>query len=260
MKSMNESFILFSKSYIAKALSRDYAGEGEGYSAGLLCNIIYSLQIPIYILLSVPCRIPILDQFCETFSRSWSRGIIGFALRAIYWKTKLNYMGIDVFIDKGVTIFGPRNVSIGSGTYIDVDCCLICTAGSITIGERVHVGNNCIINGRPFVRIGNGVGVSAGCKIYGSTQYYKDEQGKRVSGSPMMPVGEYFIKRVGITIEDFAFLGFNCVLLPGAYMGKYTVLGANSLLKDRLEDYCVAFGTPAKVYLKENLSGKKESG
>ncbi|MBL0225853.1 MAG: acyltransferase [Geobacteraceae bacterium] len=49
-----------------------------------------------------------------------------------------------------------------------------------------------------------------------------------------------------ITIGDYCFVGTDCVLLGGAVLPSYSVLGAKSLLnKSHTEEYCLYAGVPA---------------
>jgi acetyltransferase-like isoleucine patch superfamily enzyme len=54
-----------------------------------------------------------------------------------------------------------------------------------------------------------------------------------------------------IEIGSFAFIGTNCVILPGSSLPSYTILGAKSLLNKKLvEEKCLYGGVPA-IKIKE---------
>ena len=48
-------------------------------------------------------------------------------------------------------------------------------------------------------------------------------------------------------IGDGSWLGHGTVVLPGATIGRHVVVGANSVVRGELPDFCVAAGNPAKV-------------
>lgn len=54
-----------------------------------------------------------------------------------------------------------------------------------------------------------------------------------------------------ISIGSYCLLGTSCVLLPGAALGDYSVLGANSLLNKGFNDQYILFGGVPAVMVKE---------
>ena len=48
-------------------------------------------------------------------------------------------------------------------------------------------------------------------------------------------------------IGDGSWLGYGTVVLPGPTIGRHVVIGANSVVRGDIPDYCVAAGSPAKV-------------
>jgi acetyltransferase-like isoleucine patch superfamily enzyme len=56
---------------------------------------------------------------------------------------------------------------------------------------------------------------------------------------------------IPVSIGEYCFVGAACVLLPGAALPDYSVLGANSLLnKSYTEIYCLYAGSPARLMKK----------
>jgi acetyltransferase-like isoleucine patch superfamily enzyme/glycosyltransferase involved in cell wall biosynthesis len=231
---------LFSRRYIARGVASDSI-ESDKIEIGSWPIAAEYLQVPAYLVLSLPCRIPIIDQLCETIARCWSRGVVGFLLRAVYWKTKLGGMGVNVFIDQYSSIFGSRNVYIGSDTHIDTDVTIICAAGKLRVGDFVHIANGVVINGKPFVSIGDCTALAAGSKVYGSTT--------RPEGcmSPMVSRDKTIVDEVGVEIGRNCLVGLNTVVLPGARIGDNAVIGANSLVNSEISRMSIAFGNPARV-------------
>ena len=48
-------------------------------------------------------------------------------------------------------------------------------------------------------------------------------------------------------INDEASLGANSTVLPGITVGKYSLIGANSLVTKDIPDHCLAYGSPAQI-------------
>lgn len=53
-----------------------------------------------------------------------------------------------------------------------------------------------------------------------------------------------------ILIKRGCWVGQNVVILPGVTIGKYSIIGANSVVTKSIPDRCIAVGTPAKVIKK----------
>lgn len=235
---MIESLVLFSPSYIERGLHDDFVGKNI-YIPSKLAYIIYYLQIPFYCILWVLSKTPLINQMYETIARCWSRGIIGFVLRGSYWKANLGSCGMNLFVDQHASAFGIQNIHIKNDTHIDTGVVLLCAKGRLEIGNFCHIANNVIINGKPFVKIGDGTAVAAGAKIYGSTA---KSNGK--SFSPMSLCVN--TAEVGVEIGANALVGINAVVLPGAKIGNYACLGANSYLDKEIKSKMIAIGNPAK--------------
>ena len=62
-----------------------------------------------------------------------------------------------------------------------------------------------------------------------------------------MPVKLSPIKQLRtITIGDGTWIGRNSIVI-GCSIGKHCVIGANSVVKHDIPDYCVAAGIPARI-------------
>jgi len=239
----------FSKRYITRGLVGDWIGEDwESEVLSVIQRISRELvwwgQIPAAGILSQCLKVPI---FAEWWARTMGRGIPGFFLRACFWRTRLAFGGQDVFIDQGVTVFGPSHCVIDDGSFIEKGATLECSEDAeIDIGRCVHVGAYAYINGKPFVRIGDYSCIDCHCVVFGSSNRYRDNEGNRYSMSCAAPMSMQLVDKVGVVIGKFAFLGPNSVLVC-ASMGDYVIVGANSFVKADIPDGAVAAGSPAKI-------------
>ena len=239
--------ILFSLDYIERGLRGNFVHNIK-YKVSFWAYVLYYLQMPIYCVLWIFSVVPIVKQLYETISRVWSRGIIGFFLRGSYWKANLGRCGVNVFIDQYASAFGMENIYIRNDVHVDTGVVLLCAKGRLDIGNYCHIASNVLINGKPFVMIGDHTALAASCKIYGSTT-----KSEGASMSPMSPEGMIITSEIGIKIGMNSLIGINSIVLPGAKIGNNSCLGANSICQSEIPDCMIALGNPAKIIKKRDL-------
>lgn len=136
----------------------------------------------------------------------------------------------------------------------------------IAIGRAVHVGPNCWFNvmsdlneSSPVLSIGDQTAIVGSCTItavkrviveprvlMAGNVYISDHT--HAHDSRTMAIKDQGVTKVSpVRICEGAWLGQNVVICPGVTVGRNAVIGANSLVRDDVPDFCVAAGTPAKV-------------
>lgn len=181
--------------------------------------------------------------------------------RAGYWSSKFGKMGKGVRIDLGVVIRGnPKNIEIGDYSYIDTNVQLEVYA-PIKIGKYVHITSGVHIQSGDEVIIGDFACVANGTKIYASSNTYKtpDEREKNIllSMSSSSPPELQYIERSPIIIEEYAFVGLNCVILPGVRIGRGAIIGAGAVVTKDIPPYTIAVGIPARLVKKRVIPESK---
>jgi len=172
--------------------------------------------------------------------------------RAGLWQAKIGKMGKGVRIDSGVIIRGQaRNIEIGDYSYIDVDVHFE-IGESIKIGRYVHIAPSVYIqSGGGEVIIGEYAAVANNTWIYTASNTYKapDERERNIllSMSAAAPEGLQFVEKAPVAIEEYAFVGIGCVVLPGVRIGRGAVVGAGSVVTKDIPPYTIAVGVPAMV-------------
>ncbi len=121
----------------------------------------------------------------------------------------------------------------------------------IDAGERLRIGKystltwQVLIEGGAKTDIGHRVFLGPGTKILTSTYefdgYYSIEH---------LPGDVGKIRYGDVIIEDDAYVGANCTILPGTIIRKGAFVGASSLVKGELEPWTVYVGTPCKAIRK----------
>jgi acetyltransferase-like isoleucine patch superfamily enzyme len=106
----------------------------------------------------------------------------------------------------------------------------------VHIGKNVEIGYFCIIGHvHPhMIHIGNNAVITAKSVVLEHDNAYFYTVGNDVE------FGE-------VQIGEGAFIGIGTIIMPGTEIGKGSIVGAMSLVKDDIPDRCVAAGIPAIV-------------
>ena len=120
-------------------------------------------------------------------------------------------IGENSVVNNQLTVVLPKNVKIGSGVTV-MNGALMMAAGGITIEDKVMIAANVQLisnNHDPYIR-------------------------EVLTCKPIL-------------IKYGAWIGAGATILPGVTVGKYAIIGANSVVNKDIPDYAVAVGSPAKV-------------
>lgn len=181
--------------------------------------------------------------------------------------SQLNFkkIGKNVLIDANVIIPFPCNVEIGNDVRIDTMCILSTgTKGKIIIKNNVHISpfNLLYCADNHKIVFENHSSSSAGCKLYGKSNYY---DGSFLINPTHSPEDAPVIAG-DIILNKFTALGAESILFPGSIIPLGTVLGAKSMYlgKHSLDEWSVYAGAPIRFIKKrsnrcEKLSKRYES-
>jgi len=134
-------------------------------------------------------------------------------------------IGDDVTLH-GVTTFATTKVlddpalTIGDRTYVGYQV-------TISAGERVEIGSDCLIADRVLIADNDGHPV---------------DMAKRIAHEPVAPE-----QIRPIVIEDGAWIGSRAVILKGVRIGKGAVVGAGAVVTRDVPPLTVVGGNPARV-------------
>ncbi len=112
--------------------------------------------------------------------------------------------------------------------------------GDVVIGRRSVINSGCVLYIGNGIRIGRSVLVAANC-TFAPTNHAFGDPDRRIQDQGFQP------SRGGICIGDDVWIGANTVLVDGARIGSGSVIGAASLVRGTLPEFCIAFGVPAEV-------------
>ena len=129
---------------------------------------------------------------------------------------------------------------------------------NITIGNNVHLGPGCELDGAGAISIGDGVIFAPEVCIYSRTHNFNSSDLRSIPYDNRMITAN-------VIIGDYVWIGRRVIVLPGVTIGKGVVIGAGSIVSKDIPDYAVAVGNPAKVVkyrdskVFEDLVNKKDS-
>ena len=106
----------------------------------------------------------------------------------------------------------------------------------VRIAKNVEIGYFCIIgNVHPhMIKLEEGAVVSGKSVILEHDNAYYYARGGKVKFGP-------------VVIEEKAFIGLNCVVMPGVTIGARSIIGAGSVVTKNIPPDSVAAGSPAKI-------------
>ena len=108
----------------------------------------------------------------------------------------------------------------------------------LVIGNNVGIAQNCFIQVRGKVTIGNDVMFGPGVSVF------SEEHGFEQVEVPMIAQQE---TRKGVQIGDNVWVGTRAVILGGVTIGEGSIIAAGALVKESVPPYSVVAGIPAKV-------------
>lgn len=155
--------------------------------------------------------------------------------------------GKGAYIRKPLLIINPRFIAIGNKVSICDGARLEAIQDNdhrtpnLTIGDNTNIEQNVHIVCHSRVAIGSNVSITGHCSIVDVTHPFEDVGHPLKIGARIQDDDSY------VEIGDGSFIGFGTVILPNVRIGKYVVVGSNSVVVHDLPDHSVAAGSPAKV-------------
>ena len=145
-----------------------------------------------------------------------------------------------------IRLHGVQNIAVGSRVFVGSDSWLEVVGASarrtepaIVIGDGTSISGHCTITAAQSVVIEANVLIARYAYISDHSHAYT---------SPELPIKAQGITKIApVRICEGAWLGQNVVVCPGVTIGRNAVIGANSVVREDVPDFCVAVGAPAKV-------------
>ena len=152
-------------------------------------------------------------------------------------KSDCKYIFINGIVNKipvwNVRAFFYRLVGmkIGKGSRILLGTRIMSPA-NIEIGERTIINEECVLDGRGGLVIGNDVSISIQSMI--------------LTGSHDLSSENFQYIKNEVTIKDNAWLCARSIILPGAEIGRASIIAAGCVFRGIADDNCIYGGVPSK--------------
>jgi acetyltransferase-like isoleucine patch superfamily enzyme len=192
-------------------------------------------------------------------------GALGLWLRAKFYPGLLKQAGRGAIFGEGTVLHYPKKIALGKGVAMAYGCLLDARGTSnqgITIGDNVIIGRNTsIVCKDGDIRIGNEVGIGAGCML-SAVSGNRLEIGDHVMIAPYVYIGgvSYNFERTdmplyeqgthpqgGSRIGDNVWLGANVTVLDGVDVGQNAIVAAGAVVTKDIPAGGIAAGVPAKL-------------
>jgi len=121
-------------------------------------------------------------------------------------------------------------MKIGRSTYIQMGLSIMAPE-KIEIGEHCIINQNCLLDGRGGLTIGNNVNISYAVYIFTADH---DVHSPDFAGC-LAPV----------VVQDYAWLSSRATLLPGVTIGQGAVVAAGAVVTKDVAPYTIVGGVPA---------------
>lgn len=151
-------------------------------------------------------------------------------------------LGEGILLSRKASVYGAKNISIGSQVRIDDFCVLSAGEGGIFLGNYIHLGvYSSIIGGGP-VTLEDFVNISSRVSIYSSN----DDYSGAAMTNPMVPSAYTNIQSAAVRLCRHAIVGSGSVILPGVTIGEGVAIGALSLVNQDCLPFGIYAGVPAR--------------
>ncbi len=151
-------------------------------------------------------------------------------------------VGREPKVSRGVTVFGdPANIVLGDNVRIDHGVTILAGSGHLEIGSHVHVALGVVLLCAGGISLGDFTAIGFGGRLISASD---DFTGDFLIG-PIYGPGYTKVRAAHIIMERGSILGAGCTILPGVKMAKFSVAGANTLLRKDTRAFHVYTGSPA---------------
>lgn len=153
-------------------------------------------------------------------------------------------IGAKSMVIKPMEISGYKRISIGNHVRIGYKGWLASMPLTNNANPELSIGDGCKIGNFNHIyctsRITLGRNVLTADKVYISDNSHAYQNIEiPIWQQPIIQLNE-------VNIGDSSWIGEN-VCIIGANIGKHCIIGANSVVRSNIPDYCVAVGTPARI-------------
>lgn len=142
---------------------------------------------------------------------------------------------VKIRVGNGAIVVTGARADIGDGTHIAVGGPAGAPA-TLTLGDRVRIGDRCIINATHSITIGDRAEISWNVQILDSDFH-----------TLTYPDGRVSTKSRPVVIGEHVLVGTGAVILKGVTIGDGAIVGAGSVVSRDVPAGTIVSGNPAEV-------------
>ena len=159
-------------------------------------------------------------------------------MRRVIWRALARHVGDGLRVERGARFRHPETFEIAEGVFIGEYAVIQGRIdGTCRIGKQAWIGPQAFLDARNLT-MGEFVGWGPGAKVLGSTH----------TGEPQdVPIIQTDLDIRPVTIEPWADIGTNAVVLPGVVVGRASMVGAGAVVTSDVPPNAIVAGVPAKV-------------
>ena len=189
-------------------------------------------------------------------------GVLGFALRALFYPALFRESEGRPAIGRSVVLRNPKKISLGRGCLLD-DFAVLDARGAaarIELGECVSLGRgSALVAKDASISLGRGVNIGSNCRIATQSRIEIGESvliaayayigpGNHRPGDAERPlIAQEMETRGGVKIGAHAWIGTRATILDGVTIGEGAIVGAHSLVREDVPAGATVAGSPARV-------------
>jgi acetyltransferase-like isoleucine patch superfamily enzyme len=163
-------------------------------------------------------------------------------------------VGEEVYISDKASIYNASKIVIGS--FVRIDDFSLISAGDegIEIGSYVHISCYACLIGKAKITISDFVSVSIKATILSSNS---DFSGDTLPSLDEFQFNDSFKELLSViskpvVLETHTGIGAHSVILPGVTVGKGSVIGAQSVVYQSVNQWGIYFGNPVRFLKKRS--------
>jgi len=156
---------------------------------------------------------------------------------------------------KGAVVFNyqekPDRITVGEGSAIRAELLVFANGGKITIGKNVYIGEHSRVWSAENIVIGDHVLISHNVNVCDTNSHEIDHLERAANYSKMLkeghPTEKGEIKTKPVSIGNYAWIGFNSIILKGVTIGEGAIISAGSVVSEDVPAFCIVSGNPATI-------------
>jgi acetyltransferase-like isoleucine patch superfamily enzyme len=163
-------------------------------------------------------------------------------------------VGEEVYVSDKASIYNASKIVIGS--FVRIDDFSLISAGDegIEIGSYVHISCYVCLIGKAKITISDFVSVSIKATILSSNSDFSGDTLPYLSEFQFNDIHKGLLSVISkpVVLETHTGIGAHSVILPGVTIGKGSVIGAQSVVYESVNQWGIYFGNPVRFLKKRS--------